>query len=302
MWYEVLFSDYITYEKRYSPHTALAYHTDMAQFIAFASETFQVTSAEAVTHVHVRSWAVRLMQEGVSPRSVNRKLSCLKSYFRFLLKRQLLQHNPMLKVTGPRMPRRLPNHLLEEQVALWDQLPYPERYRNICERLVLEVLYQTGIRRSELISLRIEDVDLKSGQMRIFGKGKKIRLVPFGAALRQQLTSFLALREAEFPDSSENSLFLTEKGAPLYAKWVYLAVRKYTSMVTTAEKRGPHMLRHSFATHLSDHGADLHAIKSLLGHANLAATQIYTHNSVEKLRKVYDAAHPKSGNDREEGK
>lgn len=297
MWFEDLFYDFIAHEKRFSEHTIIAYKNDIGQFVTFLTTAQQLPGINEVSHYHIRAWIVSMLQEGIAPRSVNRKLSCLKSYFRFLLKRELLATNPMQKVIGPKTGKRLPQYILEDKMENVSVIPFGADYKGQRDRLILEMLYQTGIRRGELISLKLADLDLVAGQLRVLGKGNKTRWVPFGKSLGNLLAGYLTVREENFPHSSINSLFLTEKGAPLYAKMVYIIVYKYLSLITTAEGKSPHVLRHSFATHLSDHGADLNAIKSLLGHSNLAATQIYTHNSVEKLKRVYDAAHPKAKKD-----
>lgn len=299
MWFEDLFYDFITHEKRFSGHTIIAYKNDISQFTTYLISEHQLPGITSVSHFHVRAWIVSMLQEGVSPRSVNRKLSCLKTYFRLLLKRELLMTNPMQKVIAPKAGKRLPQYVLEEKMGLLDILPFGSDFKGLRDRLIVEMLYQTGIRRGELLAIGLADIDHSSRQLRITGKGNKVRLVPFGKSLGEFLGDYLTVREEKFPRSSNKTLFLTEKGAPLYAKMVYNIVHKYLSLITTAEGRSPHTLRHSFATHLSDHGADLNAIKSLLGHSNLAATQIYTHNSVEKLKRVYDAAHPKAKQDEE---
>lgn len=299
MWFEDLFNDFITHEKRFSGHTIIAYKNDISQFTTYLISEHQLPGITSVSHFHIRAWIVSMLQEGVSPRSVNRKLSCLKTYFRLLLKRELLMTNPMQKVIAPKAGKRLPQYVLEEKMGLLDILPFGSDFKGLRDRLIVEMLYQTGIRRGELLAIGLADIDHSSRQLRITGKGNKVRLVPFGKSLGEFLEAYLTIREEKFPRSSNKALFLTEKGAPLYAKMVYNIVYKYLSLITTAEGRSPHTLRHSFATHLSDHGADLNAIKSLLGHSNLAATQIYTHNSVEKLKRVYDAAHPKAKQDEE---
>jgi integrase/recombinase XerC len=299
MWFEDLFNDFITHEKRFSGHTIIAYKNDISQFTTYLISEHQLPGITSVSHFHIRAWIVSMLQEGVSPRSVNRKLSCLKTYFRLLLKRELLMTNPMQKVIAPKAGKRLPQYVLEEKMGLLDILPFGSDFKGLRDRLIVEMLYQTGIRRGELLAIGLADIDHSSRQLRITGKGNKVRLVPFGKSLGEFLGDYLTVREEKFPRSSNKTLFLTEKGAPLYAKMVYNIVYKYLSLITTAEGRSPHTLRHSFATHLSDHGADLNAIKSLLGHSNLAATQIYTHNSVEKLKRVYDAAHPKAKQDEE---
>lgn len=292
------FLQYLQYEKRFSPHTVLAYQKDLEQFTTFIMEICGLTSVAEVRHSHIRSWVVELLSGDITPRTVRRKLSALKSYFRFLLKREHLSHNPMLKVSSPRMGKRLPVVVNAPELGrLFDHVTFGEDFEGRRDRLLMEMLYATGMRRSELINLKIGDIDFHAGQFRVLGKGDKERLIPFGSELSGQIRAYMSIREATFPGDPYPNLFLTGKGQPLYPKMVYNIVHKWLSLVTTVEQRSPHVLRHSFATHLSENGADLNAIKALLGHANLAATQVYTHNSIEKLKKVYRKAHPKAKSD-----
>lgn len=295
MFYESIFFNYISVERRFSPHTLEAYGRDLTQFIAFLREEQGLTGVGEVRHLQVRAWIVAQMQAGQSPRSINRRLSCLKSYFRLLRKRGLLHHDPLQKVVAPRTGKRLPVFVPESQMAaLFAHVDFADDYRGQCHRLILEMLYATGLRRGELASLKIKDLDPGRYLLRVQGKGGKERLVPFARYLAGLLEQFLAVRQATFPGTAEPWLLLNTKGQRMHPQSLYAIVHQYLSLVTTVEQRSPHVLRHSFATHLSDGGADINAIKELLGHANLAATQIYTHNSIEKLKKVYDQAHPKS--------
>ena len=242
------------------------------------------------------------MQNDQSARSINRRLSCLKTYFRFLKKRGLIEKDPMQKVVAPKTGKRLPVFLQENQVAaLFTHIQFGDDYTGRFHRLLLEILYATGIRRSEASSLKINDLDLERSVLRITGKGNKERLVPFARYLGELLEAFLPVRRDAFPGTDEPWLFLNRKGEQVSPENIYYIVRKHLSSVTTAEQRSPHVLRHSFATHLSNHGADLNAIKELLGHANLAATQVYMHNSIDRLIKVYEQAHPKGKEDEDAG-
>lgn len=292
---QTTFLNYIKFEKRLSKHTLTAYQSDLEQFMNFIHATYDLKSEEEIRHFHIRSWIVSLIQQQISTRSINRKLSCLKTYFKFLQKREGLTHNPMLKVQAPKVGKRLPVFVHEDKMdLLFDKVDFGEGYEGERDRAIMETLYATGIRRAELIGLDLQDIDFPKQQLKVTGKGNKQRLVPFGTHLSNILTKYIATRKETFEDLVTKSLFLTIKGKTMYPKLVYNLVRKTLSQVTTAEQRSPHVLRHSFATHLSDNGADLNAIKALLGHANLAATQIYTHNSVEKLKRVYQQAHPKA--------
>ena len=302
MFHEESFYGYLSLERRFSPHTLTAYRSDLQNFIAHCTEQQCLTSVSGVRHLHVRTWVVAQMQNDQSARSINRRLSCLKTYFRFLKKRGLIEKDPMQKVVAPKTGKRLPVFLQENQVAaLFTHIEFGDDYTGRFHRLLLEILYATGIRRSEVSSLKINDLDLERSVLRITGKGNKERLVPFARYLGELLEAFLPVRRDAFPGTDEPWLFLNRKGEQVSPENIYYIVRKHLSSVTTAEQRSPHVLRHSFATHLSNHGADLNAIKELLGHANLAATQVYMHNSIDRLIKVYEQAHPKGKEDEDAG-
>ena len=292
-----IFFRYIESEKRYSPHTISAYHSDMSQFVAFL-ESYCLTSVTEVRHIHVRAWIVEQMSNQVAARSINRKLSCLKTYFKLLQKRSYVTANPMAKVTFPKISKRLPVIVTERKMEqLLDQMAWGADYPSILAQAIVETFYATGIRCSELGNLKTSNIDFAQQQLKVTGKGNKQRIVPFGAKLANILRGYLETRHHTFPTYDGENCFLTVKGKALGNSTIYQIVKKNLSFVTTQEQRSPHVLRHSFATHLSENGADLNAIKELLGHANLSATQIYTHNSIERLKKVYQQAHPKSGKD-----
>ena len=289
------FLQYLEFEKRFSPNTIIAYRKDLEQFFQFVEHEFDIKSVDGIDHTHIRSWMVELLALDIVPRSIRRKLSTLKTYFKFLLQRSRIAHNPMLKVVAPKVGKRLPVYVQEGTMEnLLEDITFSEDYTGVRDRLIIELLYSTGMRRSELINLVISDVDLGQRRCKVLGKGNKERLIPFGKTLSENIEHYLSVRTGQFPEVNNGALFLTEKGKPLYPKLVYNIVKKYLSIVTTVEQRSPHVLRHSFATHLTENGADLNAIKALLGHSSLAATQIYTHNSIERLRQVYQKAHPKA--------
>jgi integrase/recombinase XerC len=289
------FIKFLRFEKRFSPHTILAYQNDLEQFLRYLDSIYDMNKPNEVKHTQVRSWVVEMMTEGYSARSIRRKLSTLKTWFHFLLKRGEIDHNPMLKVNIPKIEKRLPAVVRPESLqTLFTEIDFGDDFEGLRNRLILEMLYSTGMRRSELIALKIKDVNFPKRYLKVTGKGNKQRLIPFGSELDISINNYLKIRNAEFSDSSNQPLFLTPKGKPLYPKLVYNVVRSSLSKVTSLDYKGPHVLRHSFATHLSDNGADLNAIKELLGHSNLAATQIYMHNSIEKLKKTYQLAHPKA--------
>lgn len=298
MFHDESFYQYLALERRFSPHTLAAYKNDLGNFISYITEKQCLTSVAEVRHLHIRGWAAAQMQEGLSARSVNRRLSCLSSYFRFLKKRSLISKDPMQKVLAPKTGKRLPVFVQENQMAaLFSAIAFPENYQGLLDRLVLEILYATGMRRGELVQLKVTDADMSRMIFRVSGKGGKDRIVPYARYLTELLEHYLACRTETFPGNREPWLFLNKKGEKLPAGSVYYIVKKYLSRVTTAEQRSPHVLRHSFATHLSNRGADLNAIKELLGHSSLAATQVYTHNSIGRLIEVYEQAHPKGKDD-----
>jgi integrase/recombinase XerC len=288
------FSNYLQYEKRFSAHTVQAYLSDLDQFQQFLLAHYQNEEPRNLRGSHVRSWVAALMGEGLSPVSIRRKISTLKTYFRFLLREGQIERSPMQQVSLPKTGERLPSVVSEKAMSrLLDDQTWPEDYQAQRDRLILELLYHTGIRQGELLTLRLADVDLYQSRLHIKGKGGKERLVPFGKSLVTCLQAYLAQRNAQFPNGAADTLFLSDKGKPMYAVMLNRIVKRYLASAGPLEKRSPHVLRHSFATHLSEHGADLNAIKELLGHNSLAATQIYTHNSVERLKEIYRQAHPK---------
>lgn len=288
------FLEHLKKERRLSPHTLTAYRNDLEQFITYCEDIHSLTSVTGVRHLHIRAWVVSQMEAGQQPRTINRRLSCLKTWFKYLQKRQILDKDPMQKVIGPRTGKRLPVVVREPELnLLFEKIQFPAGYKGLFHRTILEILYATGIRRSELTQLTQQDIDFGRSVIRIRGKGSKMRLTPMAAYLAELLHQFIKSRNEEFPGTENQQLLLTPRGIPVRPEGVYTIVKRYLSMVSNEEQLSPHVLRHSFATHLSDHGADLNAIRELLGHSNLAATQIYMHNSIEKLKKVYDQAHPK---------
>ncbi|MCB9292411.1 MAG: tyrosine-type recombinase/integrase [Lewinellaceae bacterium] len=296
---EKSFLQYLQFEKRFSQNTLTAYRKDLEQFLHFIQEELGLASVEEVGHFHIRSWIVHLMTQGRSSRTANRKLSTLKAYFKFLIRRNYLQADPTAKVSAPKAGKRLPGSLRKSELGqLFQQVEFEGGYTGARDRMILELLYATGMRRSEAMALELKDIDFDSLQVRIMGKGSKERLVPASPALADNIKAYLEEREQAFPAADCPKLFLTGKGKPIYPKLMYNIVHKYLSLVTNNSRRGPHALRHSFATHLSENGAGLDAIKALLGHSSLASTQVYTHNSIERLRQIYRDAHPKAGPDK----
>jgi integrase/recombinase XerC len=289
------FVRYLKYERRFSDHTIRAYQTDLEQFSGWLEATYAITSPREVQHFHIRSWMIGLMDRGLKARSINRKLSSLKSFFRFELRHQRITVDPMQQVIAPKIGKRLPKVVREERLgALFQPGNFSDDFSGLRDRLLLELLYGTGMRRAEVIGLQNNKVDLRAGRIRIFGKGGKERLVPLLDGLRPLLKAYREERDRLYESGPTDPLLVTDKGEAMYPNFVYRKVKKYLSLVSTLDGRSPHVLRHSFATHLTDHGAELQAVKELLGHSSLAATQIYTHNSIEKLRATYEKAHPKA--------
>lgn len=289
------FNNYLEHEKRYSKHTITAYKNDIEQFYEFLAKQFELSDWSKIKSLHLRSWVVSLMQQNLNATSIHRKISSLKTYHKFLLLRKRIPTLTFPQVLLPKKAERLPEYVEETRMAkLQTDIVFEEGYSGLRDYLLLEILYATGMRRSELIALDWQSVELQTATMRVVGKGNKTRLIPFSKELKNTLINYKKLQKDTFKNLTNDLVLLTDKGKPMYPKFVYNKVKRYLSLVTTAKKRSPHVLRHSFATHLSNNGADLNAIKELLGHANLAATQVYTHNSIEQLKKVYQQAHPKA--------
>lgn len=289
------YRNYLRHEKRYSEHTITAYLRDINQFQQFIELTYGQTADTAVQRTHARSWVVQLVNDGIEARSVNRKISSLKNFYRFLLRGGKISANPFSTVHSLKTPTELPKFIEEAQMQLlFAREEFGEDYPGLRDRSVLELLYGTGMRRAELIRMKETDIDIDNSCVRILGKGKKERFVPVHPELPALLKHLAAEGRRLFGPSEEGLLFRTDSGRPVYPKLVYRIVKKYLSSVTTSDQKSPHVLRHSYATHLLNRGADLNAIKELLGHANLGATQVYTHNSIEKLKEAYKSAHPKS--------
>ena len=290
------FLDYITYEKRYSQNTIQAYGSDLEQFFNFLSAQYDLSDINKVDHQVIRSWVVSLMESKNSARTVNRKITTLKSYFKFLIKEGSVTENPMNRVVAPKTSKRLPVFVEQESMNdLFDKIEFGEGYPGVRDRMIMELFYATGMRLSELVNLKDEDLDLYKNVLKVTGKRNKQRIIPFSGNLSGLMKCYLELKGKTFPADEQNThLFVTNKGEKLYPKLVYRMVHHYLNLVTTISKRSPHVIRHTFATHMLNNGADLNAIKEILGHANLAATQVYTHNTIEKLKSIYKQAHPRA--------
>lgn len=291
---------YLEHERNFSHHTIIAYAEDLHQFLEFLSgyfnsKTFRLTT---IDHTTIRGFLGRLLDNGYSKKSVARKLASIRSFFKFLVKRGILANNPAKHVLTPKLPKKLPIFLDELTVNTMLNLPDTSTLRGLRDSAILELLYSTGIRVSELVGLNLGSIDWANGTIKVYGKGAKERIVPFGKQARFALKRYLERRH-EFISSAtdpkeKNAVFFSSRGKRIYPEAVYLIAVKYIGRVTELEKKGPHVLRHSFATHLLNRGADLRAVKDLLGHESLSTTQIYTHVSVDRLKRIYEQAHPKA--------
>lgn len=287
------FLDYLRFQKRYSQHTIIAYKKDLEDFFLFLVNDFDSPHLNNISSAMIRTWLAHLKEEDKTAKSINRKISTLKSFFKFLLKENVVDATPMTTIISPKLNKRLPVYVEEKDLkTLFEHVEFPHDYSGTTEKLIIELFYNTGFRVSELVSLKVSQVDFSNHYIKVLGKGNKERIIPVQQELLNHLKNYIKNK----PDEIQNIdlVFTSEKGKKLYAKQVYNIVKKYLSLVTTVKKKSPHILRHSFATHLTNNGADLNAVKELLGHSSLAATQVYTHNSIEKLKEVFRKAHPKA--------
>lgn len=285
------FLKYLNFEKRYSDHTLKSYRTDLNQLQNYLLETYQIDSVSEVTHDMLRSWMVALMENDVSPRTVSRKISTVKSYFKWGRKYESFSHDPTLKIKLPKIPKRLPVYVEEEDMEkIRTQDFFPDTFEGMRDKLIVELFYQTGIRSNELLTLKSKDVDFQRATIKVLGKRNKERILPVGKDVMSLMQQYDELRNRV--NQTCAFFFITQKGEPLYPKLIYKIVNSYLTKVSSLQKKSPHVLRHTFATHMLNRGADLNAIKELLGHSSLGATQVYTHNSIEKLQEIHRKAHP----------
>ena len=281
---------YLSSEKRFSEHTIKSYTTDLKQFTSFLLAEFQIIDEiNEISFQIIRTWIASLLEKGINPRSVNRKISTLKTYFKFLIREDELIENPMMKVVAPKSNKRLPIFIEEDQIAsLLNEVHFEEDFIGHRNKLIIELFYVTGIRLSELINIKISDVDFNNQSIKVLGKRNKERIIPLSSNVINDLNLFIK------SNKQNKYLFTNLEGDKLYNKLVYRLVNKYIGEISSVNKKSPHILRHTFATHMLNNGADINAIKELLGHANLSATQVYTHNTIEKLKTVYKQAHPRA--------
>ena len=287
------FIKYLTFEKRYSQHTIIAYKNDIIQYQQHL--TSLETEIQLANHQNIRSWIIDLMDNSLDAKSINRKISTLRSFYKFLQKEKVITDNPVQKVLAPKTAKKLPVFITDDKLTtLLDSNSFSDDFEGLRDKLVLELLFGTGIRLSELLGLKTSNVYLNEKTIKVLGKRNKERIIPINLTLTNLLNHYIVEKNNQDYSNNLEVLIVTNTGAKGYPKLIYRIVQKYLSLISTQEKKSPHILRHSFATSLLNKGADINAIKDLLGHANLAATQIYTHNSIERLKSIYKQAHPKA--------
>lgn len=290
------FINYLEYEKRSSVHTVLAYRKDLEQAQEFVALSFSIDDLAHCTHPDLRAWIIDLVEHGMSQTTVNRKLATLRSFYKFLMRSKIIQKDPTYKLKSLKTPRKLPEFLQETTIeSVLEEEVYAPTFEGQRDRMVLEFLYLTGVRLSELTSLKWKDIHLYDEQVKVLGKRQKERIIPLTKSLQRNISAYKKVAEAHFITVEGEDYFIrSNKGEKAYSMLIYRIVKHYLDLFAQNSKRSPHLLRHTFATHLLNKGADLNAVKDLLGHANLAATQVYTHNSMEKLKAVFEQAHPKA--------
>lgn len=287
------FVNYLKFEKRCSSHTVVAYKKDLDQFVDYSTIMIGEFNVKRVDTKLVRDWIVWMMEQSMSPRTVSRKVSALKSFYKYLMKQEVVDHNPAVNLPMPKIRKKLPFFVEETSLnRLLDDGLFDSDFCGVRDKLIIALLYGTGIRLSELIGLKESDFDRKEYLIRVFGKRSKERIIPYPRSINNLLDSYVSIKK-EAAGLNSGSLLVTEKGNPVYEKLIYRVVKSNLTKVTSLEKKSPHVLRHSYATHLLNRGADLNAVKELLGHSNLAATQVYTHTTFERLHDIYKQAHPR---------
>lgn len=289
------FTDYLQLEKKYSPHTVTAYLKDLQDFQKFASQEYQYSEIVAVNYSIVRSWIVSLVDSGISNRTVNRKISSLKTYYKFLLKTSQIEINPLAKHKALKTSKKIQVPFSENEIGnVLEMLQTENTFEGVRDRLIVELFYSTGIRRAELINVKLNDVSFAQKTIKVLGKRNKERIIPLLPTVFNTINTYLSLRDQLEDIKDSHYLFLTNKGVKVYEMLVYRIINSYFSKTSEKVKKSPHILRHSFATHLLNEGADINAVKELLGHSSLASTQVYTQNSIAKLKEVYKNSHPRN--------
>ena len=289
------FTDYLLLEKKYSPLTINAYQKDLESFQKFNQKQFNETHIKAVNYSQIRNWIIFLVESGVTNRSINRKISSLNSFYKFLLKVDSLKVNPLAKHKALKTSKKVQIPFSENEInSVLKDFNFDDSFEGVRDKLIIELFYSTGIRRIELVQLKLVDIDLSNQTLKVLGKRNKERLLPLLNTVIETIKKYLIKRQKLDSIKDEAYLFLTKKGVKIYETLVYRIINDYFSKASTKVKKSPHILRHSFATHLLNQGADLNAVKELLGHSSLAATQVYTHNSIAELKKVYAKTHPRN--------
>ena len=288
------FLDYLKFQKRYSQHTIISYQNDLRDFFDFIDSKYGELSLTEISATLIRTWLADLKQGKIASKSINRKISALKSFFKYQLRKETISVSPMTTITSLKVNKRLPSFIEEKDIdTLFQHVEFPDTWEGKTNRLFLQVFYQTGMRLSELINLKESQIDRSNNNIKVLGKGNKERIIPVNNELLAEVYKYINEKQ-DLNEKSNDCLFINEKGKKLQPRYVYGKVKEYLSYVTTNDRKSPHILRHSFATHLTNNGADINAVKELLGHSSLAATQIYTHNSIEKLKDIHKKSHPKS--------
>jgi len=289
------FIDYLRLEKNYSPHTITAYKKDLESFLAFASEGYGYENIKEVNYSIIRSWIISLVDGNSSNRTVNRKISSLKSYYKFLLKTSQIEVNPLAGHKALKTSKKIQIPFSEVEIEnVLESLESEDNFKGVRDKLIVELFYSTGIRRAELVGLKLLDVSAHQKTMKVLGKRNKERIIPLLPSVLETIKRYLVLRNEQVPGKDNGWFFLSNKGEKIYETLVYRIINTYFSEASEKVKKSPHILRHSFATHLLSEGADLNAVKELLGHSSLASTQVYTHNSIATLKEVYKDAHPRN--------
>lgn len=287
------FIHFLKFEKRYSPHTVLSYANDLEQFRDYLATEFDSPELKTITHFHIRGWLAGLKDHKQTPRSLNRKISSLSAFFKQQVRLGHLEKNPVRQLHALRVPERLPVFLKEKETQnLLEEVQFDEGFKGATDRLICELLYSTGMRRNELQELKESDIEWGLKQIRVLGKGNKERLIPVNAVLMDSIRDYIQEKQ-KLPTFDSHHLLVLESGMQLYAGYIYRVVTRYLGGVTTQKKKSPHVLRHTFATHLLNNGANIQAIKDLLGHSSLAATQVYTHNNIDRLKEIHKQNHPR---------
>lgn len=293
--YQASFLEHLRFQKRYSENTIIAYKKDLEDFAIYLKASYEIESTLEIKTTFIRSWLAEIKENSITSRTINRKISSLRSFFKYLLKLEVIKVNPTATITSPKVPKRLPQFIEEKDTAtLLTEVVFANDFAGLTEKLIIQILYNTGIRKAELINLKEHNIDKSNRQIKVLGKGNKERIIPISQELVSAIYNYIDEKRILFGRQEHNLLFISQKEKALDPKAVYNIVKKHLIGVTTIDKKSPHILRHTFATHLMNKGADLNAVKELLGHASLAATQVYTHNTIEKLKDVYKKAHPKA--------